>query len=560
MPRMAANLRRASWPCLALACAPSFDAELGGSTEPARADCSASLAPHDIQGPGAASGFVGQRVEVSGVVTLALAGRQPAGFFMQSAEPDAEPLTSEAVFVELTAGRAPSPGTLVRVRGEVVEAAGMTELAAIERLDECIAADGELEPVPLEARELEAAERWEGTWVAARGSWAVVDGSPARDDGAVVASPGGRLYAAGHELGHAAPPAELWSIEPVTPESAGGAAVLPPRVGATLEQIIGVLSVEGETRTLYTSHPLAWSSRAPPAPARAQTSGLRLAALNLDNYFIDLSGPGARSEEELARQRDKLVATLLALDADILALTELENAGTASLAHLLAGLDRELPPERRYAFTASSPERGALLRAAVAFRPARVRARGEAWFDERPGFRRAPVFQAFESDSARFTLGVVHFKSKRCGQGPLIVPREGCGEVERQAEADLLIEATRTFGASVPAEPLLVMGDFNSDALEAPIVALERAGFSDLLAALPAADRYSYVFDGRAGMLDHALARNGFSALTERASIWHINADEPLVRGYSLDNPPGAYAADPRRSSDHDPIIVDLRP
>jgi len=47
------------------------------------------------------------------------------------------------------------------------------------------------------------------------------------------------------------------------------------------------------------------------------------------------------------------------------------------------------------------------------------------------------------------------------------------------------------------------------------------------------------------------------------ASIWHINADEPSVLDYNTEcQSPGQviglYAADEYRSSDHDPVIVDL--
>ena len=47
------------------------------------------------------------------------------------------------------------------------------------------------------------------------------------------------------------------------------------------------------------------------------------------------------------------------------------------------------------------------------------------------------------------------------------------------------------------------------------------------------------------------------------ASIWHINADEPSVLDYNTEYKSagqgfGLYAADEYRSSDHDPVIVDL--
>jgi predicted extracellular nuclease len=441
----------------------------------------------------------------------------------------------------------------VRVRGEVAGAPHGLELVAIERLDEC--GLHELEPLVLDLREPQELARWQGVWVEAQGDWALLDASAAGPNGGVLANPSGRLYASGHALGDARPSAP-WRVAPVTSSDEARPA---PRLDAHLESITGVLAT-GPERILYTPEPIAWRARIPPAPPRPQASNLRVVALNLDNYFIALGGQGARSPEELASQRAKLAAALLALDADVLALTELENRGTESLEHLLAGLEPSLSPELRYAFSASSPRDGATLRAAIAYRPARVSPRGEAWFDERPGFRRAPLFQSFARGNTRFTLGVVHFTSKRCDGSPTVVSIEGCGELARRREAGLLVEATQAFEAGEAPEPLLVTGDFNSDALETPLRTLEAAGFVDLLARLPATERYSYVFEGRASLLDHALALNGMSELAERASIWHINADEPLAH-----DPPGAFAsdgagADPRGSSDHDPIVVDLRP
>jgi predicted extracellular nuclease len=560
MPRMAAIVDRASWLWLSLACAPSLDTDFGWG-EPSGAGCSASLGPHDVQGPGSSSELDGQRIEVCGIATLARGGDGGrAGFFLQSTEPDDDELTSEGLFVAV-ASVAPAPGTLVRVRGLVTETAGMTALDAVERLEQCGPTD--IQPVPLDVRHLEAAERWEGTWLAASARWTVVEASEALGS-TIEASAEGRLYASGHELGSAAPASRPWTIE--SEESEGAQAqdarapdALPPRLGSRLERIVGVLEVQGESRRLLTAKALTWPSTVPPGPERAREKGLRLAALNLDNYFLDLEGPGARTEQELHRQREKLVAALRGLDADILALTELENRGSASLADLLGGLDQELALDQRYVFVESSPPSGPTLRAGIAFRPARVNARGEAWWDSRPGFRRAPLFQSFEIGGRGFTLGVVHFKSKRC-EAPVIVTSEGCGENARLAEAELLLEAARAMGQRDGGVPLLVLGDFNSDGREAPIAALERGGFVDLLGALPAADRYSYVFDGRASLLDHALGWGGFEALTAGAAIWHINADESPLRGYSLDNPPSAYAPDARRSSDHDPIIIDLHP
>jgi len=66
-------------------------------------------------------------------------------------------------------------------------------------------------------------------------------------------------------------------------------------------------------------------------------------------------------------------------------------------------------------------------------------------------------------------------------------------------------------------------------------------------------------FDGNAGMLDHILSSSSVNNKIEDISIWHINADEPVIYDYNEEyNPEGFYAIDPFRSSDHDPIIITL--
>ena len=68
---------------------------------------------------------------------------------------------------------------------------------------------------------------------------------------------------------------------------------------------------------------------------------------------------------------------------------------------------------------------------------------------------------------------------------------------------------------------------------------------------------YSYVFDGAAGRLDHALASPSLSTKIAKALEWHINADEPSVIDYNTEfKPQDLYSATPYRASDHDPVVV----
>ncbi len=60
---------------------------------------------------------------------------------------------------------------------------------------------------------------------------------------------------------------------------------------------------------------------------------------------------------------------------------------------------------------------------------------------------------------------------------------------------------------------ILMLGDYNSYAMEDPITTIENAGFTNLIKSFLGADAYSYVFDGQWGYLDHAL---GSASLPDR--------------------------------------------
>ena len=125
------------------------------------------------------------------------------------------------------------------------------------------------------------------------------------------------------------------------------------------------------------------------------------------------------------------------------------------------------------------------------------------------------------------------------------------------AEANWL--ATDPTGSGDP--DFLIMGDLNAYAMEDPITTLEGAGYTDLIEAFEGAGAYSYVYQGQAGYLDHALANPSLAPKVADATIWHINADEPRVLDYNEEyNPPSLYSPDAYRSSDHDPVLVHLRP
>lgn len=529
----------------------------------------AALGIAEVQGTGPVSPELGRSVTVEGAVTWVRAeADEPAGFFLQALTPDGDPRTSEGMLVMLPP-EAPSPsvGERIRVRGWVEEIAGVTAVSPVEMLAHC--GSSRLQPVRVELspHEQPQTERWEGMWITLPGTWTLLDTSGLQARGEVSVSNAGRRYGPGHPLGERAqdsPP--LWVLSELGQSALdwarAGVAGQRLRLGARATGISGVV-LSGSTRRLAVTTPPDFRAPRVAPPLETPPGSLRVAALNLDNYFAEPGPRGASSQLEHERQRAKLVAVLSQLDADILALTELGNDAPsgegipASLADLLLALNAGVPSGERYEVSESGSDASDVIRSALVYRTRRLRAPEPAQFANSPVFRRAPLVQSFETEGHQLTVAVVHFKSKLCLAGESALGPEGCGALARQEEA-LELAAVASRLAPSQRSDLLLIGDFNSDTGEAPIASLTRAGFVDLLDRVPMAERYSYVFEERAGLLDHALASASLASHLARAQIWHINADTPKLLSYELDNPPDAYEPDALRSSDHDPLVIDL--
>jgi hypothetical protein len=83
----------------------------------------------------------------------------------------------------------------------------------------------------------------------------------------------------------------------------------------------------------------------------------------------------------------------------------------------------------------------------------------------------------------------------------------------------------------------------------APISTFKNNGFTELVEQFAGLPQYSYVYRGEAGTLDYAFASDALLPSVNHAEIWHINSVWPQ----KMELP------DPwLRSSDHDPVVVDL--
>lgn len=328
------------------------------------------------------------------------------------------------------------------------------------------------------------------------------------------------------------------------------------RTGDTVDGLTGILTQAFNAHRIHpTRAPRFIEANPRPTEPSVTAGALRVATLNVENYFLTLGQRGAASRAQLERQRRKLTDAVRGLDADVLSLVEVENRD-AALHDLVAILNRGVPRSSRYR-AVEHPDSGSdAIRNALLYRPSRVTLLGAA-ADPDPVHNRPPLLGWFAKAGESTPWGVVavHFKAKvGCPDAGDVDLGQGCWNQLRTQQAQRLLEwleVTRYADA-----PIVIAGDLNAYAHEDPLRAFMAAGKRDLAAQhLPEERHYTYVFRGEAGQLDYLLAPQAIADRVATAGIWHINADEPPFLGFAGRKP----ASGPWRSSDHDPVWADLR-
>ena len=553
----------------------------------------------EVQGRGARSPLEGRQVTVQGVVVGSFS-QGLGGVFVQSERDDGDPATAEGLFVEYPPQAQPAlrHGERVRVSGTVAElgngAATLTSLRDVTVRDL-----GQADPDLLETRLRQPPdnaadwERYEGMRLRIGVPLTVSGTNDLARYGEIVASFGGRLFTP-TEVATPGPaaaavaqdnarrrlllddnrlskdPRNLWFLREELSDAA------PLRAGSQFDDVVGVLDQRhGDYRLQLGDKLRVRQARRPAAPTVA--GNVRIVGANLLNLFNgDGAGGGfptergAETAEQYLEQRRKLVANLQALQPDIAALMEVENDGAgadSSLAQFVAALNAAGPSRDWRAVPVSARPGEDSIRVALIYRGSRVRPVGAAAllrggpFEDRS---RVPMAQAFRAGKGPvFVVTAVHLKSKGCGRDQDQArgaesdqhDGQGCWNPVRVDSASRI----RQWLASDPVHagrdaPMLVLGDFNAYAMEDPLRAMRTAGWQDAFGATAGGERpYSFVFDGQAGRLDHALVNAPMAARLRGAVEWHANADESDALNYQ-DQRDG----DPYRASDHDPVMVGL--
>jgi uncharacterized protein len=427
-----------------------------------------------IQGSGATSPLVGQRVVTSGVVTL----RTNNGFFIQDRVGDGDPATSDGLFIFIGSAAFPDAavGNLVQVTGTVVEfntgAASNAETAArpITQLSTVgsVVLQGtglSITPTPIALPLPVGAdlERYEGMLVSISAPLTVVQNFFQGRYGQLSLSAAGRLEtptnrfrpgAQAQELAAANARARIVlddgsSLQNPNPTPYLGAGGLPRAGDTVVGPLLGVLDFglstssntgAGDYKIHPTVAPTFNASNPRTAVPPAVGGNILVASFNVLNFFTTFtdgttaSGAsggtgqgcslgssvaasncrGADNLAEFSRQRAKMVEALAALNADVVGLMEVQNNGSTAAQNLVDALNARMGAGT-YATTAL-PTQGTgtdAIRVAMIYKPARVAPLVAALSDADPVHNRPPLAQPFVlGNGERFTVVVNHFKSK----------------------------------------------------------------------------------------------------------------------------------------------------
>ena len=306
-----------------------------------------------------------------------------------------------------------------------------------------------------------------------------------------------------------------------------------------------------------------------PAPVPAPASELRVAQFNVENFFDTVDDPSHNDELPPAKEyQNKLAKLSLALrdslgGADLVAMEEVENQ------HVLDDLMAR--PEiaalgYKSVFVEGNDKRG--IDNAILYRADRVKllssstanAKSSPNLPEAGGeidgsllFARPPLIASFEmqggtaavAGAKQVTLVVNHLKSM-AGEKP------GDPGLRRIEEAKFLGSLVDARLAAQPNENIILLGDLNSLRGSKPLAQIaNRADGSvrmiDAPERLPDADRYTHIFNGDHGLLDHMFVTPGLEKQISKVAIEHINSGHRS----DLSDP-----TTPNGVSDHDPMVT----
>jgi endonuclease/exonuclease/phosphatase family metal-dependent hydrolase len=542
---------------------------------------------YEIQGSGVASPVAGQTVRSEDNVVTAVA---PDGFYLQTPaeRADGDAATSDGIFVFTDDPPLVSVGDRVTVEGQVVEFFDLTEFSRPTEV--LVLAPGVFVPTPivLDANTpsevpmvIPDLEPYEGMIVAFEGG--AVTGPTDRFGDTSVTADGERAYREPGILFPGLTGLPVWDGNPevfeIDPDGLGGANLLLD-AGQEILLAQGPLTFSFGDYQIEIAELVLGAPPVLPEPVRTREVGeATIGSLNLFRLFDTVDDPGSEDNGavtdpvEYATRLNKfsLYIRNVLRSPDVLGVQEVENLN--ALQDLAAKIAADDPSVQYTAYLVEGNDVGGidvgfLVRDNVTVNSlTQLGATETLSVDGSLLHDRPPLVLDAEIVTTRaafpVTVMVLHNRSLGGIEDPADGPRVRQKRLEQAQSVAEKVQAIQDTGAR-----LVVVGDFNAyqftdgyvdvtgqiqgdfepsdNLLSGPD--LVDPDLVNLVELLPADEQYSFIFDGSAQVLDHALVNLAVAEFVTGFGYGRGNADAADGR---IDDP-----ATPLRSSDHDGLAA----
>jgi uncharacterized protein len=556
---------------------------------------------HDIQGAGLVTPFLDLDVITTGVVT----GRKTNGFFIQEPDAgvDANPATSEGIFIFTSAAPAVSVGDAVTVKGTASEFFGLTQLESSLPGDFTVNSGGNSLPAAITltttildpAGTITQLERFEGMRMHADFLVSVAPTNEFGETFTVLQGVARPLREPGIEISLPVPPDPTsgvtdcciprWDENPeriiIDSDGLAGSSVISVTSNVTFSNVTGPLDFTfGDYKVLPETPPLTTANMSAipvPLPAAGEFT---IAGFNIENFNNDTT---QRQKAALAI-RDVLllpdiIGTIEIFDlADLQALAaQIQSiSGVVYEARLIEadGMTEDADQDVGFLVKTSRIQIDSVTQVELAGCDSTAakcntfidpNTNQPALLNDRPPL----VLRATVDPSgvARPIIVVVnHTRSfidieAVTGEGPRV-------RAKRKAQGEFLADLLQDLQTNNPSTPVISIGDYNAyqfnDGYTDPVATIKGTptaddqvvvdespdvvdpNFINLTDSLPADQRYSFIFEGTPQAIDHFIINTVAESYFQRYAIARNNSDFPVGPTFAND------ATRPERCSDHD--------
>ncbi len=275
---------------------------------------------------------------------------------------------------------------------------------------------------------------------------------------------------------------------------------------------------------------------------------LLVCASNIEHFWTTVGQMGASDAAELARQKQKISAGLVHINADIYALCELQE-GTTAISALTDAMNARAG-ETRYAYIDNGFNEYNADMVGFIYRQDKVQPYGQMQFpySSYSVYHYRMIVKGFKDKTTNetFVISLNHTKSKAGTELTDDIRIENAKKIDACLKK---IITNQTFQDS----DILLVGDYNAYSQEACNRLLVDSGWADQTLRFDSLG-YSYAYGSEVGYLDRVFCSTTLAPQITAVHPYHINTDYYYQHEYS-------YTSDTTmcRYSDHDPILIGLR-